>query len=467
MAALHAAARGGFSEAVLALLQRGADKDAVDKSSETSLIKSAAKGHLGVVSTLLAGGADCNICDACGASPLHVAASRGHRTIVSLLIRAGANKDALDNHAATPLKWAAGRGHRATVEVLLAAGADANIRSSSRFGGAPLHAAAYEGHVGVVSALLFGGGDADLVDNMGRTSLIWAAKKGHVAVVDALLEADADVDTRGTDDRYSALDRAAANGHIHIMRAVIRRGADVNARGRRRRTALHIAAENNQAEAVDTLMEAGAALELRTKRGLTPLLAAAAMSTTCTSMRALLRHGAVVTVEDHGGRTPLHWVCRNRRDGVEAAVGLLLRWGADETALDGEGNTPAKGLDLPVEHEEAQCSEGEIERVRAMLARAPADRAWHRRCWLVMLRWRSSKTGTGGYDEEGGSDSDVGQTADSGRDDGSRKVARKECAAHKTQNSAGGHRNMRLGGMAAGLVTLIPEEAFRAVVGFL
>eukprot|EP00752_Nemacystus_decipiens_P002347 g2217.t1 len=341
-------------------LERGADKDVVDKNGETALMKSAAKGHLGVVSTLLAGAADCSICNTYRASPLHAAASRGYRTIVSLLLRAGANKDASEDHEATPLKWAAGRGRRAIVEVLLMAGADSSIRSSSRFGGAPIHAAAYEGHVGVVSALLLGGGDVDLVDNTGRTSLIWAVRRGHVEVAEALLEAGADVSTR-----------------------------------------------------------------------------------------------------DHYGRTPLHWVCRNQRDGLCAAVSLLLVRGADETALDAEGNTPQSSVGLTTEHGESRCSEGfEIERVLVVLAGAPAERAWGHRRWQIMLRWHTSKIGTntaGDFDDGDGG----------GR---SRKVVKKTTrATRNTRITAGGrYGGNGLGEMVAELVTSVPEQqVFRAVVGYL
>lgn len=78
-------------------------------------------------------------------------------------------------------------------------------------------------------------------------------------------------------------------------------------------------------------------------------------------------------------------------------VDVLLKWGADETIADDEGNTPTSSLDLDSvgyilgeEH-----SQDEVDRVRLLLQNAPADRAWRRRGWLVMLRERVSRQGAG------------------------------------------------------------------------
>lgn len=84
-------------------------------------------------------------------------------------------------------------------------------------------------------------------------------------------------------------------------------------------------------------------------------------------------------------------VCRTQERGAEAATDPLLRWGADETALDRDGKTPAEVLDVP---REGYPSQNEIDRVRLLLARAPADTARRRRGWLVMLRSRASMAET-------------------------------------------------------------------------
>ncbi|CAM9196521.1 unnamed protein product [Ectocarpus sp. 8 AP-2014] len=51
-------------------------------------------------------------------------------------------------------------------------------------------------------------------------------------------------------------------------------------------------------------------------------------------MHALSQHGAQVDVRDNEGYTPLHQACWERREGLEAAVDVLLRWGAELNDLE-------------------------------------------------------------------------------------------------------------------------------------
>lgn len=53
-------------------------------------------------------------------------------------------------------------------------------------------------------------------------------------------------------------------------------------------------------------------------------------------------------------------------------VVLLLRWRADETVVDEDGDTPAERLDTV--HEKRECSQDEIDRVRLLLRHHKAMR---------------------------------------------------------------------------------------------
>ncbi|CAM9796415.1 unnamed protein product, partial [Ectocarpus fasciculatus] len=110
--------------------------------------------------------------------------------------------------------------------------------------------------------------------------------------------------------------------------------------------------------------------------GLTPLHLAAYRDTLCTLL-ALLQKGANANARDEVGQRPLHVVCKYPKARSVAVADLLLRWGADETATDNDGNTPA---DL------VKSGAGPNERLQRLLANAPADRAWRRRGMVVMLR---------------------------------------------------------------------------------
>eukprot|EP00903_Cladosiphon_okamuranus_P012365 g11590.t1 len=389
-AAIYRAAGKGHDEIVRALLQKGADKDVLTNNGTTPLWKAAAKGHLSVVVTLVAAGADVTIASADGSVPLHHVAGAGDADIVFSLLRKGADVDALDNKGRSPLAWAAKHGHLLVVERLLAAGADVNLRSGYD-GSVPLHHAAMGGHDRILAALLFQGADKDALDMSGKSPLIWATRAGRQ--VEALLAAGAQVDTRSTDFlRYSALDWAVREGDVRAVESLIRHGADLESCSFGGHSALHMAAVHGQTGAVQALVRAGANMERKTDLGHTPLLCACRCITFDTLI-ALLEHGAAVNVSDVAGDTPLHWLCRTQRAGLESVMDLLLLREADETFLNNQGHAPADLLDIvdPLNTfwvPYRTCTEEEKEGARRRLASASADRAWARRCWLVMLRSR-------------------------------------------------------------------------------
>eukprot|EP00903_Cladosiphon_okamuranus_P017409 g16033.t1 len=90
-------------------------------------------------------------------------------------------------------------------------------------------------------------------------------------------------------------------------------------------------------------------------------------------------------------RTPLMWAAAEAgRPGAAEVVDSLLRAGADETVVDCEGCTAADVIGTHVQEEEESLTE-EFERVRQLLANAPADRVWRRRGYLVLCRAHLSR----------------------------------------------------------------------------
>lgn len=341
-AALHGAAQEGHGGVVDALLDKGAENDALDNNGVTPLMLAALKGRLLVVKTLLAVRADVNNSDPDGYTALHGAAREGQNEVVRALLRAEADNDAVSNKIGTPLMIAANCGQLPVLKTLLAARANVNIAIR---GGTALHEAAIAGHNGVVIALLRGGADKGAIFGHGYTPLLLAATKAHWPVVETLLEAGADPTVRGGVEDKSALDYAAQIGQVRTMKAILSHGADVNDKNEVNAvdvggySALHRAAHEDQAGAIDALIKAGANIEMGNRHGHTAL-AEATLSTKCEAMLALLQHGADMKATGLGP-TALHLVCANSVGNTEAAVSLLLRWGADETALDGDGKTPA------------------------------------------------------------------------------------------------------------------------------
>ncbi|CAN0210603.1 unnamed protein product [Ectocarpus sp. 12 AP-2014] len=320
----------------------------------------------------------------------------------------------------------------------------------------------------LVSSLLLRGADKDALNVLGKTPLMRASRRGHLSVVHTLLAAGADVTAVDPLGR-SALGYAARGGNVDVLEAIIGHGADVNARGDLNETALHNAARRDGAGAINALIEVGADINARANDGTTPLMSAAWFSRR-DPVLALLERGASLTGEDSDGNTALHNVCRKKYEGVAVVVDLLLRWGADENALNAQKMSPAYLLqDEYYEQDHWVCSRDELDRASLLLARAQVERTWRSRSWLVMLRCRAkagraSRDGVIGGDERGSS------VSDHGLEEG-RKVARGENEAifggvvrsqGNGESGCGGFR-----GLVEVVSELETETVFRTIVGFL
>ncbi|XP_040832135.1 B-cell lymphoma 3 protein [Ochotona curzoniae] len=110
LTALHVAVNAECHEAVLFLLERGADVDAVDiKSGRSPLIHAVENNSLNMVQLLLQHGANVNAQMYSGSSALHSASGRGLLPLVRTLVRSGADSGLKNCHNDTPLMVARSR----------------------------------------------------------------------------------------------------------------------------------------------------------------------------------------------------------------------------------------------------------------------------------------------------------------------------------------------------------------------
>ncbi|CAM9934551.1 unnamed protein product [Ectocarpus sp. 8 AP-2014] len=391
----------------------------------------------------------------------------------------------------TPFQIAAEGGHGDLVDDFLTGGAWPNSRT--RFGRTPLHLYAGLGDSRVVSTLL---GDAsthmDALDNDGFSPLMLASRNGHRSTVEVLLRAGADTTPRATDSgefsHMAALDVAAAQGHVGVIKALLGNGGDASAVDDLGCTALHYANRHKHGgEVVDVLLDAGVDVNAKTENGSTPLLCCA-LRRHDEAMVALVKRGGNVNEKTNNGMSVLHWVCVLQQPGVDRVVGLLLRWGALETALDNGGKTPSDHLELAAalfagtSAAPRNSAREEIQRALALLARAPADRTWRRRCWLVVLRARAgreretrSSSSSTGSDRAEAIDRKL---VDHDEDDGSNKVgtdAGGSGSGPMDGERGGAGRTKRrmvaeegvLTGLVPALLDMKSEGVFRTIVCFL
>ena len=319
-----------------------------------------------------------------GRTPLLYATVTRQMEVVQVLLAAGADASLQCQGHRFPLEVAIGVGHVGITRVLLEHGEDANAARVDGY--APLHIAADCDKPDMVPLLCLNGADVDRASGRRETPLQVAVRKRHDAAARALLAAGADANLKVAGSPHeSAFNMVALQDHADMLRTMIEHGADVNATRLLNVTAIHMAAYCGRTAVVEVLLRAGADTEVRMDgTGNTPLLDAATRNN-ASPVLLLLKYGASVGAQNQAGETPLHRATAKAGSaGTADVVDLLLKHGADEKAIDSAGKTPVDGIGSKVNEQDSVAED--VERVRKLLAKASADRAWRRRRFLVLCR---------------------------------------------------------------------------------
>ncbi|CAM9462047.1 unnamed protein product, partial [Ectocarpus fasciculatus] len=460
---LHLASDGESCGIINTLLEGGADKHTLSGDGQAPLHVAATRGSVAVTQALLAAGAYVNLpLDKDGSSALSIAALNGHADVVELLIRRGADLGATDNRGSTVLHQAASKHRAGVVDVLFKAGA--SIEALDRDLRTPLAVAFHafgrsrrkDAHAAIV-VLLKHGANANMRihGNHGDPLLLCAAEVNSVPAVEALLAAGADVN--GLDDganfteKLTALHVSAKHNHPGVLKALLRNAADTEMQTLHGRTPLHVAAKGGHVKSIDALVDGGAKVDVQDENGRTPLHIACA-NLECSTIHALLRSGADIQAVDSCQYSPLHCAVRRieGRDSVfdvAHSVNLLLRWGADENAVDWHGKS-AGGI---LQEYSANHWLPDPTLVRLLVSTAPQDKAWRRRGWLVLCRARPNRIWLKAKDE--GSSTRISTRNVRPRDAG--MWARFDTAAKLQQGAEGGMTPRERDAAAGGLGGLL------------
>ncbi|CAM9999230.1 unnamed protein product [Ectocarpus fasciculatus] len=368
---LALAATWGCEDGAKLLLEAGADVNApADYADGSAALSLAYLGDCNVddiMKVLIQHGADVNARDTDGLSALHHAAIHNEVDGIDVLISAGAIIEAPDKHKSTPLavafrsavhRWK--NKHNCGVEefsaviALLKHGADPNIRNIQK--GCP------------------------------HSLLYYFVRDGcPISVLRELLAAGPNIDIRA-EDGYTPL--MVSQDHPELFSELLLHGADTNVQNNYGQTALHEAVERDNGVCIEALISAGASTDVKDRTGHTPLHLAT-INRNRNVMRMLLRSGADIASADNEGSSALHLAAAHDDGGSgDSAIGttmdLLLRWGADENAVDSGHRIP---LSVWKENGYMRGLSWAYEKsVLKMFERAPRDRAWRRRGWLVLCR---------------------------------------------------------------------------------
>jgi len=186
--------------------------------------------------------------------------------------------------------------------------------------------------------------NTDLRDSTGRTALLWAAIEGHENVVELLLRNGADVN-RQDNCGVTALSLAARKSSVERVSMLLKYGASVSVTDNEGMTALHVASANGNKVTVQLLLEKGASISAKDNMGMTTFHSASSsynmMSDSAEACKQLLQKAsASVTVDDGNVHEFLKETVDDEEENhCEAAVRLLLKYGADTEARDNKGRT--------------------------------------------------------------------------------------------------------------------------------
>jgi ankyrin repeat protein len=332
--ALCSAARQGWCEVVLDLLESGAEPDYKDTSVRTALSHAAQCGSVDTVVELMNRGAFPNSEDTNHRTPLSYASEAGHIPVVKIFLADNRTfLDSRDNNGRAPLAWAALKGHKEIAQMLLEKGADVNIQDKD--GKTSLQWALENGHKEMAQMLLENRADVNIQDNAGKTSLLWASKEGHKEIAQMLLDKGADVNIQDKDWKTSLL-WASKEGHREIAQMLLDEGADVNIQDKDWKTSLLWASKERHKEIAQMLLEKGADVNIQDKDGKTSLLWASKEGDKEIA-QMLLDKGADVKIQDEYRKTSLLWALEERHNEITQ---ILFDKGVDVNVQDGYGRTP-------------------------------------------------------------------------------------------------------------------------------
>ena len=378
------AAQNGSAVMLEKLIEAGAEANSRTSTGATALMMATMSGSVEAVEILLDNGAFVNKREKKnGQTPLMFAAWQNRPDVIRLLVERGAHiglATYLISMDDTPLDTVGlpiqqgrrGRGPRAP-------------GGNSTMGGqTALLFAARDGHLEAVKALVEAGADVDQINvGEGTSPMVIAVANGHYTVAKYLLDQGADPNITNIDGlaplyatvnmRHAPVSWApnpltgqeSVDG-LELIRALLERGANPDARVERKlwfsptshdrgwidysgSTPFWRAARSNDIDAMRILIEFGADPNINSYGDMTPLMVAAGIGwignfsqnlpdSWMVAVRYCLELGNDINAIDKDGYTALHGAAAR---GDDEMVNYLVGQGADVTALNKDGDSPA------------------------------------------------------------------------------------------------------------------------------
>lgn len=335
MSPLELAVRNNHTSTALLLLKKGA-KWHIDSDTNLTLLHIAAEwGNILVFKALQEAGMDINQATTRGQTPLFLATKKQNVPLVGYILSLDPDVNSgLNPTLWTPLHMAAFGGWSEIAKMLLEHGADPGARTSE--GSSTILLAASANQPKVMELLLRHRPDLLLDSNRGTNALYTAVESRAVDCV-SLLQRQGLSELCTRKDGWQPLHRAACNGELETLNLLLDAKADVNARTSSGFTALMIACQYGNEDAMDELIKRGADLSRSTTGDGLGLLHLAAASGKLIIMKTVLELNDISEIDRPTvlGETPFLIACKCA--GIETMQALLTKK-VDPQRLTGFGN---------------------------------------------------------------------------------------------------------------------------------
>jgi uncharacterized protein len=293
------------TETVRSLVRQGGDVNGAQGDGMTALHWAAMNGDADLARTLLAAGANVRATTRLGGyAPLHLASQNGAVGVIDALVSAGADAGAATTTGATPLMLAASAGFADAVTTLLDHHADLNAVETANGQTALMFAAALD-RVDVVKTLIARGANATLVSKVVDLSGVVAPEDALQTEIRDRQNAESAART-GTQAPAAAPPGAGRTGGAGVPGATRPYSFNELIGKQGGLTAMHFAARQGAARTVETLVAAGADVNVRTPADGTTPLVIAAINGHFDLAKYLLDHGAQPNLAADNGMTALY-----------------------------------------------------------------------------------------------------------------------------------------------------------------
>jgi ankyrin repeat protein len=316
---------------VQALLTAGASIAGRDTLGNTALHTAVRWNALSAAEALINAKADINAYNLYGKTPLHDAVRLGVFGMEVLLVERGAYLEARDKDGNTPLMEAVLKGSFRSVDHLINSGASVSSRNNN--GDTPLLAAVEEERSDLVGILLDKNAQIHAKNADGDSPFTIALRTSPRMMLSLLAKGRDQTDDEGRTPLHIALSYNMSEADIKAITGWL---GETNAVDREGRTALRYAVDRSNWSAASFLANGGADVFSAARDGKTPAEITLA-GNNMEAVRAVFGGNAVNT-RDSAGNTILHYAARIS---PAAIVSLLIELGADKSARNTSGDSPA------------------------------------------------------------------------------------------------------------------------------